>query len=241
MKPAAFLLFALALSPAAFAGLPADGGVDDPSRPTDDNKLQKGTFACLMLSDEDCGASSNAAPFLSAPGRPAAPVFTTDGRAFQQLLSSYPQGSVDEVKALIGRPGDAWIVNTCAIRVSAAMNGAGFRIDRAVQDERSLTDPDAKINFISDRSGVRNGHYYIYRVDELARYMLKKYGKPQIWAKSGKKGGEELRQAVAGKKGVIIFVVKSWTDATGHFDLWDGAKASHEDYFGAASDVFLWQ
>lgn len=241
MKPAALLAFLLFTAPAARAGLPPDGGVEDPRRPSDDNKLQKGTFACLMLSDPDCAASANATPILSAPGRPAAPVFASDGRAFQKLLSSYPHGDVDGVKVLIGRPNEAWISNTCAIRVSYAMNGAGFRIDSSVQDDRALADANAKINFISDRSGVRNGHFYVYRVDELARYLLKKYGKPQIWAKGDKKSEDALRRAVQGKKGVILFVVKSWTDATGHFDLWDGAKASHEDYFAAASDVFLWQ
>jgi hypothetical protein len=241
MKPAALLILVLSLGPAARAGLPADGAVEDPGRPTDDDKLQKGTFACLMLSDPDCGATSNATPILSAPGPVAAPIFTWDARAFQKLLSSYPQGSVDDLRVIIGRPAETWISNTCAIRVSYAMNEAGFVIDHAVQDQRSLTDPNGKINFISDRSGVRNGRYYVYRVDEFARYMLKKYGKPQIWGKGDKKGGDDLRRAVQGRKGVILFVVKSWSDATGHFDLWDGSKASHDDYFSVASDVFLWQ
>ena len=241
MKPALLLILVLSLGPAARAGLPADGSVEAPGNPGDDEKLQKETLACLMLADPFCGATSNATPILSAPGPAAAPIFTWDPGGFQNLLRSYPQGSVEDLRIMIGRPAETWISNTCAIRVSYAMNEAGFLIDRSVQDEKSLTNPDGKINYITDKSGVRNGRVYVYRVDELARYMLKKYGKPQIWGKGGKKGGDEMRRAVQGKKGIIIFVVKSWTDANGHFDLWDGSKASHDDYFSVASDVFLWQ
>jgi hypothetical protein len=95
-----------------------------------------------------------------------------------------------------------------------------------------------EIHFISDKSKPPKDAVYIYRVDEMANYLLKKYGRPQIWAK---KGRDNLRQKVYGKKGVVLFVVKGWDDATGHFDLWDGRQAAHEDYFDKASDVFLWQ
>jgi hypothetical protein len=242
IKRTALLLLSFALSAAARANLtPSDAGVDDLTRANEDNKLQAGTFACLMLSDDQCGASSNATPFLTAPGRVAAPIFGADA-AFEKLKRSYPQGEVPEILALIGRPEATYIENTCAIRVSYAMNAAGFRIDSRLQDGTAVADPKKKIIYLSDRSGVRNGQSYVIRVDELARYLLAKYGKPQVWSAKDKNTRDErpLRSAVKGKKGIILFVV-NWTDATGHFDLWDGSKASHDQYFGPATDVFLWQ
>jgi hypothetical protein len=38
----------------------------------------------------------------------------------------------------------------------------------------------------------------------------------------------------------MISEVHVWSDATGHFDLWDGQQNRHEGYFDKASVVWLW-
>ena len=58
-----------------------------------------------------------------------------------------------------------------------------------------------------------------------------------MWATKG----DNFRAKVAGKRGIILFVVKGWSNATGHFALWDGEKALEGEYFDKASDVFLWE
>ncbi|MBI3565834.1 MAG: type VI secretion system amidase effector protein Tae4 [Elusimicrobia bacterium] len=230
----AALLFALVLARPADARLDPDSPVDDMGRAAPDASLRDDTLACLILSDEACAAGANATKLITRDARTtptAAPVFGVGGN-FERLAKAYPHGDVEQVKAMIGRSGEGWIVNTCAIRVTYAMNHSGvpqFRIDRAFLGEAR------KINYISDKAG--KDHAYVYRVDEFANYMLKKYGKPQVWATKG----DNFRTAVYGRKGVILFVVSGWNDATGHFDLWDGEKAAHQEFFDKASDVFLWQ
>jgi hypothetical protein len=207
----------------------------------DDGPVQGGvandTLACLILSEGDCVARASAAKMLTSDARDvpqSPPVFGLPG-TFERLFAAYPNGSSDTVKALIGRRSEAWIENTCAIRVSYALNFSGIddlKIDAA------FAAMSKEIHFITDKSKPAKNVVYIYRVDEFANYLLKKYGRPQIWAK---KGHDNLRQKVYGKKGIILFVVNSWDNATGHFDLWNKDKPAHEDYFDQASDVFLWQ
>jgi|GEM_PF-851628 len=233
LKP---LLAALLLVPRAHAVWTPEPLNDDHNQALQETLVGNDTLACLILSGDDCAARADAAKMLTSDARnvpQAAAVFGTP-KNWPALRGAYPEGTADEVKAQIGRASEAWIENTCAIRVSYAMNFSGidaFKIDRA------FAVATKKINFITDRTRPGEGVVYIYRVDELASYLLQKYGRPQIWAKKG----DNLRQKVYGKKGIILFVVKSWDNATGHFDLWDGEKPAHEEYFNKASDVFLWQ
>lgn len=48
-----------------------------------------------------------------------------------------------------------------------------------------------------------------------------------------------FQATAAGKKGIIVFDV-SFSDATGHADLWNGEKCAYNDYFDRASKVYLW-
>lgn len=247
MKP---LILALALAVARSAG--AVPTADDPladrnGQPLPETSLSGATLSCLILSDDECGKSADAGKVISREGagvKFAAPIFGLNGN-FERLWDSYPHGSVGQVKTTIGRDAEAWIINTCVIRVSYALNLSRipeFKIDR------SFIGAEKKVNFIPHKvtpynAGIQNAvlhrdFAYLYRVDEMASYMLKKYGKPQVWAR---KGTHNLQQAVHGKRGIILFVVNGWANATGHFDLWDGQQAAHDQFFNEASDVFLWQ
>lgn len=37
-----------------------------------------------------------------------------------------------------------------------------------------------------------------------------------------------------------MFDVRGWSDATGHFDLWDGTKCVGSEYFEEAHAIYLW-
>ena len=81
-----------------------------------------------------------------------------------------------------------------------------------------------------------DGKWYIYRVSELIKYMESKFGPPDIVIKN-KPFQSELR----GKKGVIIFEVDAWNDASGHATLWDGVTCSNKCYFSLSKKVMLWE
>ncbi len=72
-----------------------------------------------------------------------------------------------------------------------------------------------------------DGLLYGYRVAELKKYMHNVFGSPTIIEK-----GTKIRQVdFYNKKGIIAFDVSGWSDATGHFSLWDGTKLLYGDEF----------
>lgn len=120
------------------------------------------------------------------------------------------------------------IQNTCVLRLSRAFNYSGNRIPRSSTDE-----------ILTIRGG--DGLHYALRVREFTRYMKRKYGKPTLQKKYGRPGGGPVPPEFLGRQGVIIFDVRGWADATGHVDLWNGAKCRHNGYFHKASTVMLWE
>lgn len=130
---------------------------------------------------------------------------------FDTLWGQYPNGSAESVKALIGgNINMAWVTNTCVIRVCYALNRCGV----PVTDGAGLH---------TARGG--DGFRYGYRVSEFKGWMEHKFGPPERYK---------------GQRGIIMFRVTSWSDATGHFDLYDGAQCRHECYFELSKDTYVW-
>lgn len=153
---------------------------------------------------------------------------------FGLLSALYPNywffPSPKAVQKLIGGEVlDSDITNTCTIRLSHAMNAAGFRIPEFWRK-------------VTNRRGA-NKSYYIIRVADFRSWMESRFGAPTVELE--KKDGQAFdRKQIEGFKGVIAFEI-GFADATGHFDLWYGDRFSHEgsaghDYFGRASRVSLW-
>lgn len=136
--------------------------------------------------------------------------------AFSSLWTHYAFGEAATVKRKIGGNVNlAWVTNTCVIRVSRAFNYAGAPIPRNIPS----------LNTIRGGDGKR----YAYRVREFHRFLVNHVRAPDVTGD------------VSGEKGVILFQVSSWSDATGHFDLWDGSACAHKDYFEPADKVMLWR
>ncbi|WP_326981067.1 T6SS effector amidase Tae4 family protein [Chryseobacterium sp. MYb264] len=143
----------------------------------------------------------------------------------------------------------AW-ENTCAFRMSKGLNYSGYK----------LPYNNTKYRAKGSKGGVHIGDdklNYWYRVRELAPYLSEHLGKPEIDIKLDKiempanfKNKKNLSQSewtqlwsskkkisqadwlkVYAIKGIITFDVSGWTDASGHFTLWDG---SHLIYPGGA-------
>ncbi len=152
---------------------------------------------------------------------------------FDPLWQSYPgEGSTaDDVKRLIGGAVNAsWIRNTCAIRLSRALNYAGQPIPhgRLLKNGR----------FLSVVSGADKLHYS-YRLSEIKQYIFEEYGPAQISETA--EPSNVPKEAFLGQKGIIVFDVKDFADATGHIDIWNGERARLHSYFTTAYRVCLWR
>eukprot|EP01147_Barroeca_monosierra_P002333 gene2333-8058_t len=145
---------------------------------------------------------------------------------FKKMWQNFPAGSSEQVKNDIGgRVDAAWIGNTCSIRLSRALNYSGHPIVRDRAGLNTVSGADAK--------------WYGYRVREMEKYLRATYGKPDIEVSA--KGTSDLRAAVLGHRGVIMFDVSGWEDATGHVDMWDGKNIRYSEYFDQAKRVCLWK
>ena len=203
------------------------------------DSISKQTLVCLTLSDGDCGGTATIRKSMDDASRQtlAEEGFGADG-AFEKMLSVYPHGDdVPAILDMIGHKKDAgWITNTCTIRMSYSLNNAGAKLDPAVVAGLDQTKVIHDLSSPSKRKDL-----YVITVEEFTKYMLRAYGRPQIVHSTSK--GENLQQAVLAdrQRGIILFAVKGWSDATGHFDLWDGANAAHGAYFDKATDVYIWK
>ncbi|MCA9544504.1 MAG: hypothetical protein KC613_08940 [Myxococcales bacterium] len=144
---------------------------------------------------------------------------------FKLLWLGYPRGLSADVKPRIGgQVAYDWITNTCTIRMSRAFNYAGHRI------------PADHPGLATTRGG--DGLRYAFRVAEFRPYLLETFGKPTI-SHEGEPGTIPT-EPFAGRKGVICFEA-TFSDATGHFDMWNGLQTIGGNYFYKAHAVHLWE
>lgn len=108
--------------------------------------------------------------------------------------------------------------NACAIRMSYVLNNTGV-----------------KLPYISGQTvSGKNGSWYIYKVKTLIGYLTKTFGEPD----------HTISMPTAAKvstyKGIIVFEVDGWVDASGHATIWDGANCSDRCYFTKSKKAHIW-
>ncbi len=168
--------------------------------------------------------------------------------SWRDMIKNYPNSSIDvntlynEIgNGLLGmlRSNRAW-ENTCAFRMSKGLNYSGFK----------LPFNNSKYRAKGGRGGVHIGDdklNYWYRVRELALYLSEHLGQPEIdiklnklempanlkkknnltsseWTQlwnSKKKVSQAEWSKIYNTKGIVTFDVSGWSDASGHFTLWD--------------------
>jgi hypothetical protein len=140
---------------------------------------------------------------------------------FGTLTANYPtDANGEQVKREIGgEMTQSWLgTNTCVMRMSKAFNYAGKTHEIPRHHKGLLTvRGDDKRN-------------YAIRVAEFILYLNEKYGAPDIV----KRGNDISLLPFLGKTGLIAWHITGWSDATGHFTLWDGSAGLYvgtHDYF----------
>ena len=120
--------------------------------------------------------------------------------------------------------------NACATRVSKALNGAG--VGHQIPYIKEL---GASGKLESQVSSGKYNKWYIFRVKVLVKYLKSKYGNPEQLKYLN------YKKLLQGRKGIIVFKVSGWSDATGHADLWDGKRCLWKDYGGQANKILFWE
>ena len=120
--------------------------------------------------------------------------------------------------------------NACATRISKALNGAG---GVHLVPYFKAVGPAGKME--PQVSSGKHKLWYIFRVRMLVRHLTSRYGNPEEHKPA------DYKSALNGRKGIIVFEVSGWSDATGHADLWDGSKCLWKGYGGLANRVLFWE
>lgn len=101
--------------------------------------------------------------------------------------------------------------NTCAVRMSYILNQSGLPIPAV--PGKTVSGADKK--------------NYFFRVPDVINFLTQRWGKPDLIIAYPPPGGGPL----AGKKGLILFEISGWNDASGHATLWNGAMCYDHCYF----------
>lgn len=158
------------------------------------------------------------------------PLFTT-------LWANYPVGMpAPDVYKLVG--GQAFALyqenprdyaNACALRLSRSFNYGGMPIKQSTRGY--------KVKGSDDKP-------YLLRVREMITFVELNLGKADITFKP--KNNEDVSSQLRGKKGIIIFKISGWRDASGHVTLWNGSDCGDSCYFISndprviTTDILFW-
>ncbi len=109
--------------------------------------------------------------------------------------------------------------NSCAIRMSKALNYSEAKLPKAPSQGGNIVGKD-------------KNNYWIRVKDLKAHLIAKLTTKSQKSADVDEIGGIGIVDKFKEKKGIIVFDVSGWGNASGHFTLWDGINLK---YVGADS------
>ncbi len=121
--------------------------------------------------------------------------------------------------------------NTCAMRISVAMNALGGNYK--VSSQYGNRDGNHK-----DKSS----NHIIIRVETIFDFITEKLGE-STWGMSKNPGSPMDMSFVNGKKGILLYHV-DFNDATGHVDLWNGSSCEYQcktEHMTLAKMVRFWE
>ncbi len=120
--------------------------------------------------------------------------------------------------------------NFCCIRVSRALNLSG----QPVTYFKDIG-PDRK-SFTPAVSSGASGQWHVFRVRSLRKYMERTYGKGEAVVPVA-----NYRKILNNRRGIVLYVVPGWDDASGHADCWKDTGCLWEDYGFKASEILFWK
>lgn len=122
--------------------------------------------------------------------------------------------------------------NACALRLSKAFNYGGVTITTGATGYKV--------------KGA-DGKPYLLRVNDMIKFVRANFGASDLVTRPK---GQDTSSQFMGKKGIIIFKVTGWGNATGHVTLWNGSDCGDHCYFvhpflfGAepkTTEIYFWE
>ncbi|HEX5752995.1 MAG TPA: type VI secretion system amidase effector protein Tae4 [Archangium sp.] len=179
----------------------------------------------------------------SAGGTSSKPV-VVHRPSWKDMKASYPPDGQDRYvfypkisKALAKDADEPAYANTCALRMSYALNHSGVKLKPAPSKGGNLKGDD-KLNYwlrVKDLAAELNR---LFKAPDLTLTYPTPMPKPGGTARTAetyvqqhpteylarqKLAQDTLLSKISNKNGIVVFNVTGWSDATGHFTLWEGA------------------
>lgn len=163
---------------------------------------------------------------------------------WRDMKANYPADGTDKntfypkiSKALAASSDHPAYANTCALRMSYALNHSGIKLGKAPSSGGNVKGDD-KLNYwlrVRDLSTELGrlfkspDEHLTYSAPLPAPTLADRT--PEDYARNHRTEYlERLNQAnlsllsrITQKNGIVVFNVKGWSDATGHFTLWEGS------------------
>ncbi len=189
-------------------------------------------FDTLLPSLKSCHVAITAtAGGLTAPVQPKRP-------SWADMHKHYPAKTVTTdvlyntmIKGKFkGHQNTSYLANTCATRMSYALLHSGFHLAQTKDTDGSMLGEDKKwywirVSDLKTELKIRfKGFDAELKFDEIDKKLYSDdVAMAKCIADRKAKAQKFLDTELAKKNGIIVFRVKGWGDASGHFTLWDSS------------------
>lgn len=131
------------------------------------------------------------------------------------------------------------------IETTGYQTGEKINIDINPEPNEFNSFEEFSISLTIDNEGKGNDSKpYLLRVREMITFVEQNLGKADITFKP--QNNQDISSQLSGKKGIIIFKVSGWGDASGHATLWNGDDCGDSCYFihnnpnVRTTDILFW-
>lgn len=175
---------------------------------------------------------------ITATSGGASAAITPNRPSWADMKKHYPDKSVATATLYDTKIGGKFVklydhpayANTCAVRMSYALNRSGLKLGKVPTKGGSIDAPDKYLYWIRVSDLKKELESRFKGADEelalplVTSAMIAEKPKAEAAFKDRvAKARAFLADKIGKRHGIVVFEVSGWGDASGHFTLWDGA------------------